>query len=159
MRLPWIWLPLVGPIRVSTVLAGLAIVAVILWRRRAPLVALVALLAWASAYEILYSATGTAMHGWPAGSFVWMTAAVGGWVVLSQVLGIVPDWRLLLAMALVWVLWILTGFNSNAPSSAGTNGFSQGFSLSSEIFNELSKTILALAYLAGALNSPAHAKQ
>jgi hypothetical protein len=158
MRLPWIWLPLVGPIRVSTVLAGLMIVAVILWRRRAPLAAVIALMAWASAYEILYSATGTAMHQWPAGSFIWMTAAVGGWVILCQVWGIVPDWRLLLAVAFVWVLWILTGFNSNVPTAAGTSSLPKGFSVSSEIFNELSKTLLALAYLAGALTSPARTK-
>lgn len=153
MQPPWIWLPVVGPIRISTVLAGLVIVVAIIWRRRAPLSALIALLAWASAYEILYSATGTAIHGWPAAGFVWMTAAVGGWVVLSQVRGIVPDWRLVLAMALVWGLWVATGFNSNAPSVAGTPGFPKDFSVASEILNELTKTLLALAYLVGALRS------
>jgi hypothetical protein len=157
MRPPWILLPVVGPIRISTVLAGLVMLVVIIWRRRAPLSALVAVMAWASAYEILYSATGTAIHGWPAANFVWMTAAVGGWVVLGQVVGIVPNRWLLLAMALVWVIWILSGFNSNAPSVAVTRGFPNGFSDSSEILNELSKTLLALAYLMGALGSPKHA--
>lgn len=159
MRLPWIWLPLVGPIRVSTVLAGLVIVVAVLLRRRDPLLALISLMAWASAFEILYSATGTAIHGWPVVNFLWMTAAVGGWVVLGQVRGIVPDWRLLVAMAVVWVLWMLTGFNSNAPSTAGTAGFPMEFSVTNEILNELSKTLLALAYLAGALSSHARAKQ
>jgi hypothetical protein len=154
MQPPWILLPVVGHIRISTVLAGLVIVAAIVWRRRAPLSALIALMAWASAYEILYSATGTAFHGWPATNFVWMTAAVGGWVVLGQVWGIVPNPWLLIAVAIVWAIWIFTGFNSNAPSVAGTPGFPVGFSVANEILNELSKTLLALAYLVGALNSP-----
>jgi hypothetical protein len=157
MQPPWVLLPVVGPIRISTVAAGLLIVVVILWRRRALLSALIALMAWASAYEILYSGTGSAIHGWPVSNFVWMTAAVGGWVILAHVWGIVPNRWLLLAVGLVWVIWIVTGFNSNVPTVAGTAGFPKGFSYSSEILNELSKTLLALAYLLGALNSPARA--
>jgi hypothetical protein len=157
MQPPWIWLPLMGPIRISTVVAGLVMVVAIQWRRHAPSTALIALMAWASAYEILYSATGTAIHGWPAANFVWMAAAVGGWVVLAQVWGITPNRWLLLAFAVVWVLWVLTGFNSNAPSVAGTPGFPKAFSVSSEILNELTKTLLALAYLVEALRSPARA--
>jgi ABC-type glucose/galactose transport system permease subunit len=155
---PWIWLSIIGPIRISTVLAGLAMASAILWRRRAPLTALIALMAWLSAYEILYQATGTAIHGWSPAYFLWMSAAVSGWVVLGVVRGIVPDRWLLLAVALVWVVWILTGFNSNSPTVAGTSGFPKGFSVSNEIFNELSKTLLAASYLAGALSSRARSK-
>jgi hypothetical protein len=153
MQPPWIWLPVVGPIRISTVLAGMAILIVIIGRRRAPLTALIALMAWASAYEILYSATGTAIHGWSVSGFVWMTAAVGGWVVLSHVRGIVPDRRLVLLMAVAWGIWIVTGFNSNAPSVAGTPGFPKDFSVANEVLNELTKSLLGLAYLVGALDS------
>lgn len=155
MQPPWIWLPLIGPIRISTVVAGLVMVVAILWRRHAPLTALIALMAWASAYEILYSATGTAIHGWPVANFIWMAAAVGGWVILAQVWGVVPNRWLVLAFVVVWVLWALTGFNSNAPSMAGTPGFPKAFSISNEILNELTKTLLALAYVIDALRSPA----
>jgi hypothetical protein len=53
---PWLVLPIAGPIRISTVAAGVLLVALIAWRRRDRQLALVALLAWVSAYEILYQA-------------------------------------------------------------------------------------------------------
>jgi hypothetical protein len=130
-------------------------VVAILWRRRDGLVALVALMAWLSAYEILFQATGTAMHGWSPAYFVWMSAAVGGWIVLAVIRGIVPDRWLLLAVGLVWVAWILVGFGPNSPALAGTTGLPKDFSVTDEILNELSKTLLAAAFLAGALRSPA----
>ena len=134
-------------------LAGVLMVAVILWRRRDPVLALVALLAWASAYEILYSGTGTLMHGWPMPPFVWETAATAGWVLLAYVLGLRPKRWLLLALALVWLLWVATGFESNVPSLTRTTGVQPGFSMFDEVCNEVSKTLLALAYLISALDS------
>lgn len=159
MQPPWIWLPVFGPIRISTVLAALFLVVAILWRRRGPATALIALMAWLSAYEILYQVTGAVIHGWSLTYVVWMSAAVGGWVALGFVRGILPDRRLLLATAVVWVLWILFGFNSNSPSIAGTPGFPKDFSVSGEIFNESTKTLLALAYLVGALSARPRAKK
>lgn len=130
-------------------------VAALLWCRRGALTALIALMAWLAAYEILFQATGVAVHGWSVAYFVWMTAAVGGWVVLSLVRGIMPDGRLLVVVAVVWVAWIVTGFGSNSPTVAVTPGFPKDFSVAGEILNELSKTLLAAAYLAGAIRAPA----
>ena len=152
LRLPWIWLPLVGPIRISTVLMGLVMLAAIVWRRRAPLTALITVAAWLSAYEIAFQATGTAIHGWSPAYLLWMSAAVSGWVVLAHLRGITPNLWLLLAVALVWVLWLVTGFNSNSPTVAGTPGLPSDFDISAEIFNELSKTLLGAAYLVGSLS-------
>jgi hypothetical protein len=151
MQPPWIWLPIVGPIRISTVLAGIVMVVAILWQRRVLSTAVITLMAWASAYEILYQVTGAVVHGWSLTNVVWLGAAVSGWVVLGLVLGIIPDRRLLLLTAVVWVPWIVSGFNSNSPATAGTAGLPNDFNMAGEIFNELTKTLLALAYLVGAL--------
>jgi ABC-type glucose/galactose transport system permease subunit len=154
LQLPWALLPVVGPIRVSTVIASGVMVVAVLWRRHSPFIAVVAVMAWLSAYEILFQATGAVMHGWNASYFAWMSAAVGGWVVLGIVKGVVPTWRWLIPVALVWLIWILTGFNSNSPTAAGTAGFPLRFSIIDEVVNELSKTLLAIAYLAAALRPP-----
>jgi hypothetical protein len=152
LRLPWVWLPLFGPIRVSTILASL-VIALALWHRHAPVKGIVVVMAWLSAYEILFQASGAAVHGWSLSNLAWMSAAVGGWVALAFVMGIIPDWRLLLLVALVWLVWILAGFDSNSPTVAGTSGFPVRFSVFDEILNELTKTLLALSYLVGALTS------
>jgi hypothetical protein len=150
---PWLWLPLVGPIRISTVVAAIAIVTVILWRRRSPILALVTVVAWASVFEIAFQATGTLLHGWQLSYLVWLAAALGGWILLSLLLGIVPDRRLLLGVAVVWVVWVAAGFDSNAPLGPGP-GHPATFSVAGEVMNELAKSLLALAYLTGALGRP-----
>ena len=152
VRWPWIWLPLAGPIRLSTVLTGLLMVVAMLWRHRGPLTALITLMAWLSAYEIAYQATGTALHGWSPAYFFWLSAAISGWVVLGLVRGIIPNRWLLLAVALVWAIWLLTGFHSNSSAVAGTPGRSGAFSISGELLNELSKTLLGFAYLANSFS-------
>jgi len=108
-------------------------------------------MAWLSAYEILFQVTGAVVHGWSLSNLAWMTAAVGGWVALAFAMGIVPDLRLLVLVVVVWSIWILAGFDSNSPTVAGTSGFPVRFSMSDEILNELSKSLLGLAYLVGAL--------
>ena len=147
---PWLWLPLTGPIRISTVLAAVTIAAVILWRRRSPLLALVTVMAWASLYEIAFNATGTVLHGWPVAYLAWLAAALGGWLLLSVALGVVPDGRWLAVVGALWLVWMLAGFDSNAPLGPGP-GHPAAFSLRDEALNELTKSLLALAYLAGAL--------
>ncbi len=153
---PWIWLPLVGPVRISTIAVALAMVA-ILWWRRGVFTALIAVMAWLSAYEILFQATGVIIHGWSVSYFFWMSAAVGGWVVLGVVRCVRPDRLLMLATGVVWAAWILAGFNSNSPSGTGTPGFPNDFTVAGEILNEVSKTLLAAAYLIGALRTRARA--
>jgi hypothetical protein len=151
---PWLWLPLAGPIRISTVVAAIVIVAIVLWRRRGPLLGLVTVMAWASFFEIAFNATGTVLHGWPVAYLAWLAAALGGWLLLATLLGVVPDGRWLAAVAAVWLIWMFTGFDSNAPSGPGP-GHPAVFSVADEVLNELAKSLLALAYLTGALQRPA----
>jgi len=139
-------LPAVGAIRVSTVLMAVAILGVVWWRRRSPLIAIVAVMAWASAFEIVFSAIGSVVHGWPASPLVWLVAALAGWVILAAVLHVVPDWRLSVAAAAVGLVWIATGFAINVPGGSS-------FSIAAEAFNEATKTLFGAAYLLGALRA------
>lgn len=153
LRWPWVLFPAVGAIRVSTVLTALAILAIVWWRRRSPLIAIVAVMAWASAFEIAFNAVGAAVHGWSGGYLVWLAAALAGWVVLAAVLHVVPDWRLSLAAALVALVWVVTGFAVNAPGPGSVSGFTTSFSIAAEAFNEVTKMVLGAAYLVGALRA------
>ncbi len=150
---PWLVLPLVGPIRISTLVAAIAVAGVILWRLRSPILALVTVIAWASVFEIAFQATGALLHVWPISDLIWLTAALGGWVLLSALLGVLPNRWLLVATAAAWVVWIAAGFESNAPLGSGP-GHPPTFDIAAEVLNELAKSLLALAYLAGALRLP-----
>jgi hypothetical protein len=135
---------------VSTIVVGVLIAALVTWRRRSPATALIAVMTWASAYEVVFVTLGTVLHGWPAAYLLWLVAALAGWIVLSVVWGVAPDRRLLLATAVLTLAWIATGFEANSPSVAGP-GFAKAFSPLDEAFNEATKTLLGLAYLAGGL--------
>jgi hypothetical protein len=150
MNGPWFLLPLVGPIRISTVLGAVAIfVAIGIWRRR-PLIALVATIAWASTFEILYNGAGVVMWHWPVADFLWQVAALLGWVIAAEVLGVRPPWWGFVPFAVVACIWLLTGFHSNVP-----NDPTRPFVLQDEVLNEVTKSALAVAYLAAAARLPA----
>ncbi len=151
MSAPWLILPDLGAIRISTIVAAVVMGAVILWRRRSILLAVVAVLAWAAAYEIAFTALGTVMHGWPVGYLLWLTAALAGWMILAAVMHLVPDRWFLLATGAATLVWIATGFHANSPTLGDGAGFDRAFSLTDETLNELTKTLLAAAYLVGAL--------
>ena len=145
-------LPGLGAIRVSTVVTALVVAAVIMWRRRSPFLALVTVMAWASLYEVAFNVLGAAIHGWSIAYAVWITAALAGWVLLAFVRGVVPDRWLAIACAVVALAWIATGFGANSISESGA-GYARSFSYLDEAFNELTKTLLAAAYLVGALRA------
>ena len=134
----------------STLATALVIAAVILWRRRSPLTAVIAVMAWASAYEVGFAALGTVLHGWPPGALAWLAAALAGWIVLAQVWGVVPDRWLLAATALLTLAWIGAGFHANSVGPSATGG-TRAFSAVDEILNEGTKTLLGAAYLVGGL--------
>ena len=139
-------LPLVGAIRAGTLITGIVIVAAVWWRRRSPLLAIVTVMAWASAYEIAFNAVGTAVHGWPLGSLVWLALALAGWIVLAVVRGVLPDWRLGLAAGALTLAWIFTiGFDFNTPG--------RPLSPLAEVFNEGTKVLLGIGYLIGGLRA------
>jgi hypothetical protein len=142
----WFWLPAIGPIRVSTVVAAVVLLVIISIKRRDPALGLVTTLAWASTFEILSNAVGTIGFGWAVRDFLWMSAALSGWVILAGVLGVWPDLRISLAFAITLAAWVATGYEPNRPGDSN-------FNVLSEILNEASKTLLALAYLLGALRA------
>lgn len=150
LRWPWLVLPGLGAIRVSTILAALLIAAAIAWLRRSPFLALVTVMAWAALYEVAFNALGALLHGWSISYVVWLTAALAGWVALAAVRGVVPDLRLAIACVVVTVAWIATGFDANSISESGA-GYTRSFSYLDEAFNEVTKTLLGAAYLVGAL--------
>ena len=125
-----------------------------MWRRHAPLLALVTLMAWLSAYEIAFNAAGSVVHGWSVSYVLWLTLALGGWLVLAIVRRVVPDWRLGLAAGVVALAWILTtGFAINSPTLAGADGFTRSFSPLAELYNEATKVLLGVGYLIGGLRA------
>ncbi len=150
LQWPWLWLPALGPIRVSTIVTAIAIFAIVAWKRRSPAIAVLVVMAWASAYEVGYNALGTLLHGWSLGYVAWLGAALAGWIVLAHVRGVVPDLWLLIATASLTVVWILTGFEANSASLAGP-GYTKSFAMLPEALNEGTKTLLGLAYLVGGL--------
>jgi len=152
---PWLILPELGAIRISTIVAAVAMGAVILWRMRSILLAVVTVFAWAAAYEGAFTALGTALHGWSAAYLLWLAAALAGWVILAAVMHVAPDRWFLIATLVVAIVWIATGFHANSPTGSGSGGFDREFSLTDEVLNELTKTLLAAAYLVGALRAPA----
>lgn len=139
-------LPLLGAIRIGTVITAIAIAAAVWWRRRSALLAIVTVMAWAAAFEIAFNAIGTAVHGWSVGYLLWLALALAGWVVLAVVRGVVPDWRLGLAAAVLALAWIFTaGFAVNTPGRT--------FSPLAEVFNEGTKVLLGVGYLIGGLRA------
>jgi len=137
---------------VSTIVTALVIAALVTWRRRSPLTALITVMAWASAYEVGFVALGALFHGWSPGYLAWLAAALAGWIVLAQVRGVVPDLRLLLATAVLTLAWIATGFEANSAILAGP-GCARACSPLDEALNEGTKTLLGLAYLVGGLRA------
>jgi hypothetical protein len=142
----WFWLPVLGPIRASTVIAALITFGAISFRRRNPWVALVVVLAWASAFEIVYDVVGVAAFNWPLSPFVWQAAALLGWVILASVLGVRPDWRISMVFLTLMAAWAVTGFHLNQPGTSSID-------LRAEVLNEAAKSTLAFAYLVGALRT------
>lgn len=134
--------PVLGEVRASTVLMAAVIVAVIAWRRRS-LWGVAVMLTWASAYEAIDQGTGVVLHQASLSYFVWTTAAYGGWLVLAWQRRIYPELWLTVLFVGLWAGWVLAGFHANVAGSS--------FVLRDELFNEATKTVLGVAFLAGAL--------
>src|SRR5258708_19417056 len=109
----WVVFPFVGPIRLSTVLAFIATVAILTWFRRSLLVGLVAGMGWVSAFEIVYQAAGTFYGRHDAMHLFYLTFSMSGWVVAAYVAGIRPHPWLLVGWALLFLGWIPFRFPSN----------------------------------------------
>jgi len=141
----WLVFPFIGAIRLSTVLAFIATLAIVAWFRRSLLLAFVVGMAWVSAFEIVYQAVGTIYGRHDALHLFYLTFSMSGWVVAAHVAGVRPHPGLLLAWGLVFLGWIASGFQPNLFDHPGT------FSLVQEAFNMATKEGLAAIYVIGAL--------
>lgn len=144
MSIDIIWLHWPGTyVRLTTIATAVVMALVILRRTRRPLLALVAVIGWLSAYEIAWEA-GQVLYGRdPLRPTLWLAGAIIGWVIAAQLIGIRVYGPLLLLAAAVFALWLLAGYQQNWP----------GFPIQPEIegLNVLSKTALAGAFLVGAM--------
>lgn len=145
----WVAFPFIGAIRLSTVLAFIATLAIVTWLRRSPLAAFLAGMAWVSAFEIVYQAVGTVYGRHDALHLFYLTFSMSGWVVAAHVAGVRPHPGLLVAWGLVFLGWIASGFQPNLFDHPGT------FSLTQEAFNVVTKDGLAAIYVIGAV-APFH---
>ena len=143
LRGTWLYYP-GGQMRLSTALMALAILALVTWRTRRPHVAVVALMAWISLFEVAWQGLTTLAHGGNWSYEAWFVAAVISWVLLAHALGVRPDWRFLLLSAATLLVWLGYGFDSNWAGKPPYN-------VRDEVLNEVSKTALGFAYLLGAL--------
>ena len=141
----WVVFPFVGAIRLSTVIAFIATVAILTWFRRSLLVGLVAGMGWVSAFEIVYQAVGTVYGRHDAMHLFYLTFSMSGWVVAAYVAGIRPHPGLLAAWSLIFLGWIASGFQPNLFDHPGQ------FSVAQELFNMATKDGLAAIFVIGGL--------
>src|ERR1700693_1062070 len=141
----WLVFPFVGAIRLSTVLAFLATLAIVGWFRRSALVALVAGSGWVSACVSVSQAIGILYVRHDALHLFYLTFSMSGWVVAAYLAEIRPHPGLLVAWGLVFVGWMAYGFQPNLFDQPGH------FSLAQEAFNMAAKDGLAAIYVIGAI--------
>jgi hypothetical protein len=141
----WLLFPFVGAIRLSTVLAFVATVAILTWYRRSLLIGLVAGMGWVSAFEIVYQAFGTIYGRHDALHLFYLTFSMSGWVVAAYVAGIRPHPWLLAAWCLLFIGWIAIGFQPNLFDHPAQ------FSVAQELFNVATKDGLAAIFVIGGL--------
>jgi hypothetical protein len=142
----WFIFPLSG-IRISTLAAGIACFAIVLFLQRRNTLksvyyALLAVIVPMALFEIMWYYSAAAFNGWDLR--VMQFAALFGWVLLgiNTVFRKRPP-RISLILygifAISFAIWLGTGFKFNYLESPT-------FSFSAEVFNVLSKTALLFAY-------------
>ena len=133
-----VFFPGVG-IRTSTVAMGVLLV-VIGALRRQPLQGQLAALAWVFGFEIAWEITGYWMSGGrlpgaPGWLPVGAAAIIMAWEAKVQI-----EWRWLAVTAVLWLIWVATGFHYNMQTD-------RSIDWGSELVNEAAKTAWGLAYL------------
>jgi hypothetical protein len=131
------WSP-VG-IRTSTLLLAVILFAVGLLVRRSLVQAVLAPLAWLLGWE---SAWGVTTHFFVPGAgplgLVWWIGAPA--IALAYVTGVRVEWRWLALTAVLWVVWLATGWHYNVITNPHVDWLG-------EALNESAKTAWGLAYL------------
>lgn len=133
-----VFFPGIG-IRTSTVAMGILLV-VFGALRRQPLQGQLAALAWVFGFEIAWEITGYWMSGGrlpgaPGWLPVGAAAIIMAWEAKVQI-----EWRWLGVTAVLWAIWVATGFHYNMQTD-------RSIDWGSEIVNEAAKTAWGLAYL------------
>ena len=140
----WLLFPFIGPVRITTVVAVIATLVVLTWRRSAA-VAVLAVMGWVSGFEIAFTVVDTVNSHRDPHHLFFLTFTFAGWLVAAQLAGVRPLPWLVLLWALVFAAWYATGFS---PNYYGTT---KHLSASQEIFNVALKDGLAAIYIAGGL--------
>jgi hypothetical protein len=146
---PVIWSPLPSHPRWSTVLMAAVVLAVVTWRTRRPLLACLAVLAWLSAYEIAWNTCSLVTHGDDPVKWFWLVLALLAWPLLAHQVGLRPQPVAVALCAAGFAIWLVLGFDYNWMREPGP------VRVLPEVLNVLTKTVLGVAYLAGALAAPA----
>jgi hypothetical protein len=120
-------------------------VVILAWFRRSLLVAFIAGMGWVSAFEIVYQAAGTIYGRHDALHLFYLTFSMSGWVVAAYVAGIRPHPALLLAWGLLFLGWVVFGFQPNLYDQPSH------FSPAQEAFNVAAKDGLAAIFVIGGL--------
>ena len=141
----WVVFPFVGSIRLSTVLAFIATLAILAWFRRSPVIAFAAAMGWVSAYEIVFQAIGTIYGQHDAMHLFYLAFSMSGWVLAAYFAGIRPHPGLLVAWGLLFLGWVAIGFHPNEYDQPGHFSFVQ------EAFNVGTKDGLAAIFVIGGL--------
>jgi hypothetical protein len=141
----WLVFPFVGAIRLSTVLAFMATLVIVTWFRRSPFIAVVAAMGWVCAFEIAYQAVATVYGQYTPIHLFYLTFSLSGWVVAAHAAGIRPHPLLVVGWSLVFLAWIVFGFQPNGYGQSGP------LSVAQELFNMATKEGLAAIYVVGAL--------
>lgn len=139
-------------VRLSTWIVLLIFLALGLRDRRAWLAAA----AWVGGFETAYQATNTfegiARHGLHPGA-LWEPVVVFGtfglgvlFVVGCALKGARPDLRFVLPIAVLWAVWVATGFHVNGHTMIH-------FDAGAEAINEAIKTLWAIAYIVPLIRS------
>jgi hypothetical protein len=137
-----------------TTLATAAAIIVVIGTRRRPLVGVVTVAAWLTAFEVLYQLTDTLTHHRDAHlahtlavEAFWLVTMVG-WIGWAHALGVRPDVRWAALSVAIFALWVDQGFPYNW---AGQQGPVRWWP---EFLNVGSKTALGVAYMLGVPSRP-----
>jgi hypothetical protein len=92
-----------------------------------------------AAYQVTSLATGHPLPGWGFMPFVFM--AIGVTVVgFSASRNVRPSASMMSVVAVLWVVWVASGFHVNGPTSIHLDP-------AAEVLNEAAKTLWGVAYL------------
>ena len=142
------------PTRLSTVLFGVVILVLVVWRRRDPILGLMVVVAWVTTFELAYSLAGYLLRHelWlriypnlDPSSFWWVMIGLFGWAWLAHVKGARPELLTLLIAIAIFALWMTTGHGGNMPG--------QPIDWREEALNVSAKSVAGVSYLTGSLGT------